>query len=105
MMYIQMNSRINLKASEFSIAEPRRNFASPVREAENGTAARVTRRGETVAVLIANREFELHASAPRDFAEADENFLESYPVEDLDIDPDEVIRDSPDESTGRDVSL
>ena len=100
-----MNTKINLKASEFSIAEARRNFSSLVREAENGRAVRITRRGEPVAVLIRNREFERHASAPRDFAEAYENFLESFPVEDFDIDPDEVFRDSRDESTGRDVSL
>lgn len=100
-----MNTKINLKASGFSIAEARRNFSSLVRAAENGRAVRITRRGKPVAVLIGNREFERHASAPRDFAEAYENFLESYPVEDLDIDPDEVFRDSRDESAGRDVSL
>lgn len=100
-----MNTKINLKASEFSIAEARRNFSSLVREAENGRSVRITRRGEPVAELIRNREFERHASAPRDFAEAYKNFLESHPVEDLDIDSDEVFRDSRDESAGRDVSL
>lgn len=100
-----MNTKISLKASEFSIGEARRNFSSLVREAENGRAVRITRCGKPVAVLIGNREFERHASAPRDFAEAYENFLESYSIEDLDIDPDEVFRDSRDESAGRDVSL
>ncbi|MYB52762.1 MAG: type II toxin-antitoxin system Phd/YefM family antitoxin [Acidobacteriia bacterium] len=100
-----MNPKVNLKASEFSISEARRNFSSLVREAENGKVVRITRRGKPGAVLSGNREFERHASAPRDFAEAYENFLESYPVEDLDIDPDEVFRDSRNESAGRDVSL
>ena len=66
---------------------------------------RITRRGEPVAVLIRNREFERRAAPPRDFAEAYEKFLKSYPLEDLDVDPNEVFRDSRDESAGRDVSL
>ncbi|MXY68731.1 MAG: type II toxin-antitoxin system Phd/YefM family antitoxin [Acidobacteriia bacterium] len=40
------------------MAEARRNFPSLVREAENGRAVRITRRGKPVAVLIGGREFE-----------------------------------------------
>ena len=53
-----MNTRINLKASEFSIAEARRNFSSLIPEAENGRAARITRRAEPVAQLIGHRKSE-----------------------------------------------
>ena len=100
-----MNPKVNLKAPEFPIAEARRNFPALVREAENGRAVRITRRGKPVAALIGHGEFERLEPGPRDFAEAYEKFLKSYPLEDLDVDPDEVFRDSRDESAGRDVSL
>lgn len=100
-----MNTRINLEVPEVSITETRRTLPSLVRGAEQGRPVRLTRNGKPTAVLIGHREFEQLASGPRDFAEAYEDFLKSYPLEDPDIDPDEVFRDSRDESAGRDVSL
>lgn len=66
---------------------------------------RIARRGKPVAVLIGHGEFERLESSPRDFAEAYEKFLKSYPLEDLDIEPDEVFRDSRGDPAGRDASL
>ena len=100
-----MNTKINLKVSEFSITEARRNFPSLVREAENGRAVRITRRGKPVALLIGRREFERLVSYRRDFVEAYEEFSKSHDLEDLNIDLDKVFLDSRDESAGRDVSL
>ena len=100
-----MNTKIKLKGSEFSIAETRRNFPSLVREAENGRAMRITRRGKPVALLIGQWEFERLVSDRRDFVEAYEEFSKSHGTEDLNVDPDEVFRNSRDESAGRDVSL
>ncbi len=100
-----MNTKLNLKAHEFSVAEARRTLPSLIRDAESGQAVRLTRRGKPVAVLIGHEEFERLASGTRDFAEAYEKFLESYPLAELDIDPDEVFRDVRDQSPGREVSL
>lgn len=97
-----MNTKIKLKGSEFSIAEARRKL---VREAENGRAVRITRRGKPVALLIGQWEFERLVSGRRDFVEAYEEFSKSRDLEDLNIDPDEVFRDSHDESAGRVVLL
>ena len=65
-----MNTKINLKASEFSITEARRSFPSLVREAENGRAVRITRRGMPVALLIGDPELESIVSDRRNFVEA-----------------------------------
>lgn len=100
-----MNTKINLKASEFSIAEARRNFSSLVRESENGRAVSTTRRGEPVAQLIGHRQFERLVSGRRDFVAAYEEFSKSYDLGDLHLDADEVFRDSRDGSAGSDVSL
>lgn len=100
-----MNTKIKLKGSEFSIAEARRNFPSLVREAESGRAVRITRRGKPGALLIGQWEFERLVSGRRDFVEAYEEFSKSRDLEDLNIDPDEVVRDSHDESAGRVVLL
>lgn len=99
-----MNTKLNLKAHEFSVAEARRTLPSLIRDAERGEAVRLTRRGKPVAVLIGYEEFERLASGARDFAEAYEKFLRSYPLAELDIDPDEVFRDVRDKSLGREVS-
>jgi len=105
MMEVQMNAKGDLKASEFSIAEARRSFPTLIREAENGRAARTTRRGKPVALLIGHRQLERIGSDRRNFVEEYEEFSKSYDLEDLQSDPDEVFRDSREESAGRDVPL
>ena len=100
-----MNTKLNLKAHEFSVAEARRTLPSLIRDAESGQAVRLTRRGKPVAVLIGHEEFKRLTSGTRDFAEAYEKFLKSYPLAELEIDADEVFRDVRDKSAGREVSL
>ena len=46
----------------YSIAEARRNLPKLVHEAERGKAVELTRRGESVAMLISRRRFEQLAS-------------------------------------------
>ena len=89
-----MNTRINLKTPEFSIAEARRNSPSLVPEAENGRAARIARRAEPAAQLIGHRESERLVSRRRDFVAANEKSSKSYGLEDLHIDADEAFRES-----------
>ena len=100
-----MNTKVNPTAREYSIAEARRSLPSLVREAEDGKSVRLTRRGEPVAVLIGHREFERLSSGRRDFVETYEEFLKSYDLLELDIDPDEAFRAVRDKSPGREVSL
>lgn len=94
-----------LEASELSIAEARREFSSLVREAENGRAVRITRRGEPGAQLIGHREFERLVWGRCEFVAADEEFSKSHDLEDLHLNADEVFRDSRTGSAGSDVSL
>jgi prevent-host-death family protein len=44
--------------SDFSIAEAKSHFARLVQEAESGWAVRITRRGQSVAVLISRAEYD-----------------------------------------------
>ena len=91
--------------SEYSIAEARRSLPTLIRDAESGTAVRFTRRGKPVAVLIGHREFERLTSRRRDFVEAYEEFLNSYDLVALDINPNELFHEVRDKSPGREVSL
>lgn len=88
-----------------SIAEARRNLPSLVREAENGKAVELTRRGEPVAVLIGHREFERLTSNRRGFADAWRGFAESVDLAELALDPDELFGDDREEDAGRDVRI
>ena len=88
-----------------SIAEARRNFPTLVREAENGKAVELTRRGEPVAVLIGHREFERLTSNRRGFADAWRGFAESVDLAELALDPDELFGDDREEDAGRDVQI
>jgi prevent-host-death family protein len=44
--------------SDFSIAEAKSHFARLVQEAESGRAVRITRRGQSVAVLMSGAEYD-----------------------------------------------
>ena len=75
----------------YSIAEARRNLPRLVREAERGKAVELTRRGESVAMLISRRRFEQLASHHSGFAEAYRTFAESVDLAKLDLDPDQLF--------------
>lgn len=88
-----------------SIAEARRNLPSLVRDAENGKAVELTRRGEPVAVLIGCREFERLASGRRGFADTYRESTNTVDVAGLALDPDELFGDVREDTFGRDVRL
>ena len=88
-----------------SIAEARRNLPTLVREAENGNAVSLTRRGEPVAVLIGHREFERLTLNRRGFADAWRRFAERVDLAELALDPDELFGDAREEGSGRDVRI
>ena len=90
---------------QHSIAEARRNLPTLVRDAENGKAVELTRRGELVAVLIGRREFERLTSGRRGFADAYRGFAQSVELAKLALDPDELFGVAREEGGGRDVWL
>ena len=89
----------------YSIAEARRNLPSLVRDAENGKALEVTRRGEPVAVLIGHREFDRLTSGRQGFGNAYREFANAFELAGLALDPDELFGDVREESAGRNVRL
>ena len=96
------DTRVN---EQHSIADARRNLPTLVRDAENGRAVELTRRGELVAVLIGRREFERLTSDRRGFAEAYRGFVQSVELAKLALDPDELFGIAREEDSGRDVRL
>ena len=90
---------------QHSIADARRNLPTLVRDAENGKAVELTRRGELVAVLIGRREFERLTSGRRGFAEAYDGFAQSVGLAKLALDPDELFGVGREKDGGRDVRL
>ena len=88
-----------------SIAEARTNLPKLVREAESGKAVELTRRGERVAVLIGQREYERLTARPRRFSEAWADYTRAIDLANLDIDPAEVFGGVRDASPGRDSDL
>jgi prevent-host-death family protein len=87
-----------------SIAEARINLPRLVREAEAGKPIEITRRGESVAVLLGLKEYERLATRARRFSEAWDAFVQEVDIPELGIDP-EAIFDVRDRQPGRDVDL
>ena len=90
---------------QHSIADARRNLPTLVRDAENGKAVELTRRGEPVAVLIGRREFKRLTAGRPTFTEAWRGFAESVELPELALDPDELFGDAREDGAGRDVRL
>ena len=88
-----------------SIADARRNLPKLIREAENGKTVELTRRGESVAVLIGHRLYERLAANRRGFVAAYGDFAETVDLSELDLDPDELFEGVRDMSSGRDVRM
>ena len=88
-----------------SIADARRNLPSLVREAENGKAVELTRRGEPVAVLLGRPAFERLTSGRRGFGDAYREFAKSVDLAGLALDPHELFADVREATTGREVRL
>jgi prevent-host-death family protein len=90
---------------QHSIAEARSNLPQLVRQAESGEPIELTRRGESVAVLIGRKQYERLASRSRRFSEAWDAFVQDVELSDLAIDPDEIFEGVRDSGSGRDVKL
>lgn len=88
-----------------SIAEARSNLPQLVREAESGEPIELTRRGESVAVLIGRRQYELLATRSRRFSDAWSEFTRNVSLSELAINPDEIFNDVRDPRPGRDIGL
>ena len=89
----------------YSIAEARRNLPRLVHEAERGKAVELTRRVESVAMLISRRRFEQLASNHSGFAKAYRAFAESVDLAKLDIDPERLFSGGRADTQGRGVHL
>lgn len=92
-------------AKQFSIAEARKSLPSLVRAAESGKAVVLTRRGESVAVLIGRQQYERLTLKHRGFSEAYEDFTRGIDLEELAINPDELFAGARNDSHGREVDL
>lgn len=88
-----------------SIAAARSNLPQLVRQAESGEAIELTRRGESVAVLIGRKQYERLATRSRRFSEAWNEFTRQVDLSELAIDPDEIFGDLRDTRPGRDIEL
>lgn len=88
-----------------SIAEARRNLPRLIRDAEHGKTVELTRRGESVAVLLGRRAFEQLSAGRRGFAQAYAEFVEAVDLAELAIDPDELFDGARDAAPGRDVRI
>lgn len=88
-----------------SIAEARKDLPTLVREAESGKTVELTRRGESVAVLIGQRQYQRLISPSRRFSEAWEDFVREVGPASLKIDPDDVFAEVRDDAPGRNTGL
>lgn len=88
-----------------SIAEARSNLPQLVREAETGKVVELTRRGESVAVLIGKKRYEQLTSNLRPFSEVWDEFIRKFPPGEIDVNPDEIFQDVRDNDPGRDFKL
>jgi prevent-host-death family protein len=88
-----------------SIADARSNLPQLVREAESGEAIELTRRGESVAVLIGRRQYERLVARSRRFSEAWAEFTREFELSELAIDPDEIFDGVRDSRPGREIAL
>lgn len=88
-----------------SISEARMKLPRLVRDAEAGKAVELTRRGKSVAVLIAKKEYERLTMRLRRFSEAWADFARSVELRKLQIDPENVFGDTRDLRPGRQDAL
>lgn len=88
-----------------SIADARKNLPRLIRDAESGEAIELTRRGESVAVLISRQEYERLHSPIRRFSEAWDTFIGEIDLAELEIDPSEVFDRVRASDAGRKVEL
>lgn len=94
-----------MKRKQQSVAEARSSLPQLIRDAEAGAAIELTRRGESVAVLIGRRQYERLTARLRRFSEAWKEFTDTVNLSQQEIEPDEIFSDVRDTRPGRDTSL
>ena len=93
-----------MASTKVSVAEARQHFARLIKKAQQGKAIEITRRGESVAVLLSASEYSAITGDRPSFIDATRQVRERLGVDGLEIgDADfEGLRE---ESPGREVSL
>lgn len=88
---------------KYSIADARNHLPSLIHSVEGGPPVEITRRGQSVAVLVSIDQWLALSSPKPDLWSGIERFRREFDREDLDID--DVYRDVRDRSTGRDPNF
>lgn len=101
-MYIVMYIEHMLR--RYSIAEARSHLPAIVDQAEAGAEVELTRRGQSVAVVVSRQEFERLRGKHLHFRDAYRKFLERHRLEDIGV-GDDFAPSVRDRTTGRKVSL
>ncbi len=93
-----------MASKSYSVAEARQNLARLIRDAENGRAVEITRRGEPVAVLLSASDYLAFTEARPSFTAAVRAIRQRLEVEQLGIGEEEFggLRDA---GSGREVRL
>jgi prevent-host-death family protein len=76
---------------QYSIAEARDRFAQIVHQAENGKPVEITRRGQSVAVVLSLSEYQRLTRENSKFGAELATFRQKYQISTLNINPDEVF--------------
>lgn len=101
-MYMVMY--INGMPRRYSIAEARSHLPAIVDQAEAGGEVELTRRGQSVAVVVSRQEFERLRGKHLHFRDAYRKFLERHRLDDIGVE-DDFAFSVRDRTTGRKVSL
>jgi prevent-host-death family protein len=98
LMYIMDMSR------RYSIAEARSHLPAIIDQAEAGAEVELTRRGQSVAVVVSRQEFDRLRGKHLHFGDAYRKFLEKHSLEDIGVE-DDFVSSVRDRVPGRKVSL
>lgn len=92
-------------SEQHSIAEARSNLPNLVKKAEEGKTVELTRRGESVAVLIGRKDYDRLLTRSSRFSNAWDEFVKHVQLAPFEIDPDEVFAGVRDNMPGRETTL
>ena len=91
-------------ANYYSITQACDRLAQIIQEAKNGEFIQITHQGKPVAVLLSQEAYQNLTTQPGQFGVDLASFRETYQVEDLAIDPEQIF-EVRDQSLGREISL
>lgn len=89
----------------YSIAQAKNRLPAIIHEVETTRVIELTRRGQSVAVIMAIQEYDRLLSPGRGFWQAYQAYVENTSLADLQLEPKELFSDLRDRSGGRQVSL